>query len=429
MFTSPLDSHRLETLYNLKRNEIKYDLNVMKIFDEFLNKPHQDFSSFHVAGTNGKGSTASLIFNVIREKYRTGLYTSPHIRRFNERIFIHDREISDSEIEGFLNKVDGFIMDNMKVNRNPTFFEVTTELAFNAFKENKLDFGVIEVGLGGRLDATNVIDPKVSVITKIGFDHADRLGGTLQSIAFEKAGIIKNGKPTVTSEIKIEAINEIRSVARRRNSRLVEIRNSCKLDKINISEDGISFALKTDKNEYEIRSKLIGDFQIDNICSAVKSIEESGIDIDPTHIQDGISKARWPGRFEILRKDPRILIDCSHNPPAANSLSIAYNKMFNDNPIMLIGMLSDKDHYSYVRNIRKISNRVIFTRPAEPGRSLDPNILLSESGNLFKEAKVIEDPVEAYEYSKSLGESVLVTGSMYLVGVVAEIENMNTFPY
>jgi Folylpolyglutamate synthase len=103
--------------------------------------------------------------------------------------------------------------------------------------------------------------------------------------------------------------------------------------------------------------------------------------------------------------------------------------MFNDNPIMLIGMLSDKDHYSYVRNIRKISNRVIFTRPAEPGRSLDPNILLSESGNLFKEAKVIEDPVEAYEYSKSLGESVLVTGSMYLVGVVAEIENMNTFPY
>ncbi len=424
-----MDSHRLETLYNLKRNEIKYDLNVMKIFDEYLNKPHQSFSSIHIAGTNGKGSTASLVFNIIREKYRAGLYTSPHLRRFNERIFIHNREISDSEIESFLNKVENFIIDNMKVNRNPTFFEVTTELAFDAFKENKLDFGIIEVGLGGRLDATNVIVPKVSVITKIGFDHADRLGGTLQSIAFEKAGIIKNGKPTVTSEIKNEAIREIRSIARMRNSKLIEVRSSCKVDKINVSEDGLSFDLKTDKNEYEIKSKLIGDFQIDNICSAVKAIEESGIDLDPTHIQKGISKARWPGRFEIIRRDPRILIDCSHNPPAANSLSIAYSKMFNDNPVLLIGMLSDKDHYSYMRNIRKISNRVIFTRPAEPGRSLDPNILMAESGSLFKEAKIIEDPVEAYEYSKSLGEPLLVTGSMYLVGVVAEMENMNTSPY
>ena len=429
MFTSPLDSHRLETLYNLKRNEIKYDLSVMKIFDEFLNKPHQSFSSIHVAGTNGKGSTASLIFNIIRERYRAGLYTSPHLRRFNERIFVHDREITDLEIEDFLNKVDGFIKENIKNDRNPTFFEVTTELAFNTFKENKIDFGVIEVGLGGRLDATNVIEPRVSVITKIGFDHADRLGGTLQSIAFEKAGIIKNGKPTVTSEIKNEAISEIRTIAKRKNSKLTEIKNSCKVNNVSISEEGLSFDLKTDKNEYEIQSKLIGDFQIDNICSAVKAIEESGIDIDQTDIQNGIKKARWVGRFEIIRKAPRIILDCSHNPPAANSLSISYNKIFNDNPILLIGMLSDKDHYSYMRNIRKISNRVIFTRPAEPGRSLDPNILMTESGSLFKEAKVIEDPVEAYEYSKSLGEPLLVTGSMYLVGVVTEIENINTFPY
>ncbi len=424
-----MDSEKLESLYRLKRDEIKYDLNVMNIFDKFLGYPHKNFSSFHVAGTNGKGSTASLIFNIIRQRYKTGLYTSPHLRRFNERIFIHDREISDSEIEKFLDFIEPFIMENSKIGRNPTFFEATTELAFQAFNENRIDYGVIEVGLGGRLDATNVIEPEISVITKIGFDHADRLGGTLQSIAYEKAGIIKNGKPVITSENKDEAIKEIRFVAKRRNSKLVEIKNSCQIKNVSNTEDGLFFDLTTEKNEYEIKSRLIGEFQIDNICSAVKAIETSSIDLDPEQIQEGISKTRWAGRFEIIKKNPRILIDCSHNPPAANSLSLSYNKMFNDNPVLLVGMLSDKDHYSYVRNIRKISDHIIFTRPDEPDRSLDPRILYNESANLFNEVKVIQDPAEAYEYAKSLGKPIVVTGSMYLVGKIAEIENLNTYPF
>ncbi|EQD42841.1 folylpolyglutamate synthase, partial [mine drainage metagenome] len=199
----------------------------------------------------------------------------------------------------------------------------------------------------------------------------------------EKAGIIKKARPIVTSELKEEALKEIRYAAHSNNSRMTEVSKSCVVRNLDSSKDYLLFVLKTDKAEYSIESKLVGDFQVDNICAAIKAIEESGVDIDPDKIETGIANTRWPGRLEIIKKDPMVVVDCAHNPPAANSLSISYNKIFNEKPVLLIGMLLDKDHYSYIRNIRKISDHVVFTRPDEPERSLDPKILLSESSGIF----------------------------------------------
>lgn len=183
----------LDYLYNLKRAGIKYDLTVMREFADMLGHPERDFRSIHITGSNGKGSTSAFIYSILRQKFSVGVYTSPHLERFNERIIVDNEEVPDEYIDGFIEKYRPKFDELSKVNRNPTFFEVTTMMAFQYFKDRKVDYASVEVGLGGRLDATNIIMPEVSVIAQVGYEHADKLGCSLTSIAYEKAGIIKEG--------------------------------------------------------------------------------------------------------------------------------------------------------------------------------------------------------------------------------------------
>ncbi len=297
----------LDYLYNLKREGIKMDLKATMDFASHLGNPQNKFKVVHIAGTNGKGSIASFIYNILRQKYKTGMYTSPHLLDFNERIMLGLDPIPDSYIIDFVKSNRYYIEELAAQYRNPTFFETTTVMAFKYFADNNADYAAIEVGLGGRLDSTNIVDPEVSIIAQIGYEHYQRLGCSLTSIAHEKGGIIKKGKPVVLLDDKPEVVAEIRKIADVRNSRLVKISDYCSVKNLKYNLDGMAFTLKTPVEEYNIKTTNLGLFQIGNISSAVASMEllpqgSPGKNI----IEKGIMESRWPSRFEVISHRPQV---------------------------------------------------------------------------------------------------------------------------
>ena len=420
----------LEFLYSLKREGVKLDLDIMREFAPRLGNPQNKFKSFHIAGTNAKGSVSSFIYNIFRQRFSTGLYTSPHLVKFNERILVDKDFITNEYMETFMSKYLPVIIDLMKTRRNPTFFETTTLMAFDYFSSKKIEYGSIEVGLGGRLDSTNIINPEVSVICNIGYDHFDRLGCTLESIAYEKGGIIKNGKPVVLSDQKEEVVRTIRRISDLKNSRLFELSENSIASNVNQGIDGISFELKGMLDNYDIESRMLGSHQVKNIQTAILAAEVSGVDkIGRKEIEKGIREAIWPARMEIVSREPFVLVDCAHNPPAARALVTSYKKIFNEKTALLIGMLNDKDWYTFAHTISEIADEVIFTRPDEPERSLDPQEFSRYCGPFFKKSVIIEDIKEAYEYALQHYDRILVTGSIYLVGKIKEFTGSSLYPY
>ena len=420
----------LEFLYSLKREGVKLDLDIMREFAPRLGNPQNKFKSFHIAGTNAKGSVSSFIYNIFRQRYSTGLYTSPHLVKFNERILVDKDFITNEYMETFMSKYLPVIIDLMKTRRNPTFFETTTLMAFDYFSSKKIEYGSIEVGLGGRLDSTNIINPEVSVICNIGYDHFDRLGCTLESIAYEKGGIIKNGKPVVLSDQKEEVVRTIRRISDLKNSRLFELSENSTASNVNQGIDGISFELKGMLDNYDIESRMLGSHQVKNIQTAILAAEVSGVDkIGRKEIEKGIREAIWPARMEIVSREPFVLVDCAHNPPAARALVTSYKKIFNEKTALLIGMLNDKDWYTFAHTISEIADEVIFTRPDEPERSLDPQEFSRYCGPFFKKSVIIQDIKEAYEYALQHYDRILVTGSIYLVGKIKEFTGSSLYPY
>lgn len=420
----------LDFMYALSREGMKLDLEVMKSFSEMVGNPERDFKSVHIAGTNGKGSTSAYLYNILRQKFKAGLYTSPHLIKFNERIVLDRNQIEDSYIEDFISKYRPVIQELHQVNRNPTFFEVTTELAFKYFSEKKADFSSIEVGLGGRLDSTNIIMPEISVITQIGFEHADRLGCSLSSISFEKAGIVKKGIPVVLSDTKPEVVKTVSRVASLRNSEFIHVPKACKISEVKMDAHGTEFDLQTSSNSYHIRTRMIGDFQPSNIAATVLAIETlKDHNISATEIEKGIEETMWPARLEIINRDPLIILDSAHNPPAANALARSFKKIFNKKPVLVIGMLSDKDSFSYLSVMSSLTDEIIITTPNEKMRAVNPKTLAETASRMFRNVKVVYDPIEAYEYAKKISSCVLVTGSIYLVGEIKKHEKSSVISY
>jgi dihydrofolate synthase/folylpolyglutamate synthase len=420
----------LDYLYGLKREGIKMDLKATRDFAEHLGNPQNKFKSIHIAGTNGKGSIASYVYNILRQEYRTGMYTSPHLLDFNERIIMDTEPVPDQYIIDFMNSNREYIEKLAASYRNPTFFETTTVMAFKYFADRDAEYAAIEVGLGGRLDSTNIITPEVSIIAQIGYEHYQRLGCSLTSIAHEKGGIIKDTRPVILLDDKPEVVAEIQKIADVRNSRLVKVSEYCSVSDLKYNLDGMSFVLKTPVDEYNIKTSNLGMFQIKNVCTAVSAIEAL-----PTSrpgksiIERGISESRWPSRFEIISKEPLVIMDSSHNPPAASALVETFQKFVHKKPLLVIGMLDDKDYFSYMSILRKISDTVVLTTPDEPERAIDPEILGANIRHIFNEIKIIKDPIEAYNYAKSVSDCILVTGSMYLVGLLKKYLNSSVRPF
>lgn len=395
---------------------------------ELLGNPQKSLKVIHVAGTNGKGSTTSFIASMlIKQGYRVGIYTSPYIERFTERIKINNDEINEEEIaklvtdiEPLVEKISSEGMDH------PTEFEIITACAFKYFYEMKVDFVVLEVGLGGRFDATNVVDPVLSVITTISYDHMNVLGNSLAKIAFEKGGIIKSKRPVVIYPQEQEAMDVLLEIAHDKGSKVYNV-DEFNYEIVENNIDGIVFNIIGKKEYTGLKIKLLGEHQVLNALTALKSIEVlkgEGYKIENESIKKGLEEARWPGRFEIIKKDPLIVLDGGHNIQGIDSLVKGVKHYFPGKKIKIVcGMLKDKEYKSMLNMLFNISDFFITVTPDSP-RALSANDLKDEiikNGGSAIASKSIENAVEIAVDNVDSGEVMIFCGSLYMIGKVRTI--------
>ncbi|MBX7043926.1 MAG: bifunctional folylpolyglutamate synthase/dihydrofolate synthase [Ignavibacteria bacterium] len=426
MTSGRLTSYRecLDYLFNLERGGIKYDLSNIRKLLRFLGNPEKSFRSIHVAGTNGKGSVSSMIHSYLRETgIRSGLYTSPHISDFRERILCGSSFVSKQFVVDFTRRMRAQI-----VKIRPSFFEITTAMAFDYFRHRNVEIAVVETGLGGRLDATNVIDPVLSVITGISVDHVEYLGSTIAGIAREKAGIIKKGKPVVTGKLPPEAMSVIKEKAEGQGS---ELSDSWRLIRGEIKERNEK-GLKAVIGGGEYFIPEIGDFQFINAKTALTALRifcrESSIDFDPAAFGTSLMKisqnSNLHGRFEIISRKPSLtVLDVSHNLEALKNLRrnieyLKYKRLF-----IILGMMHDKDYCACIREISKTDADVILTRPRF-SRAADPELMMNcvkKNKDRFTAFQNLGDAVNHAMRSMRRNDLLVVTGSFFLAGEFLEI--------
>jgi dihydrofolate synthase / folylpolyglutamate synthase len=421
-------SEAVSYLYGLERFGIKLGLeNTLSLLD-FLGNPHLKFPSIHIAGTNGKGSVSAILGSILcHSDYKTGLYTSPHLVDFRERIRICGRWIEGDFILDFVNNL------KRKIEKEQyTFFEVTTALAFSYFALKEIDIGVIETGLGGRLDSTNVILPEVAIITTINYDHTDKLGTTLQQIAFEKGGIIKSGVPTVVMAEQKEVLNVLKSICRKRKSKLIHIEDAARWEINKSSILGSVFSFECDSIRYEnLKLNLAGSHQIKNAVASLTAIEElknKGWKIEKNGVREGLKKVDWRGRLEIFQKKPLVLLDVAHNPEGAKILVDSLKKMIPSKRITFIfGVVEGKDYPKMLSILKDYSHLIILTQPKYP-KMISPKLLAEELEKKKANYKVIPEIKEAFEFANEKTKSsdaICITGSHFTVGEFLEIFEKN----
>jgi dihydrofolate synthase/folylpolyglutamate synthase len=395
---------------------------------EALGNPHLRIPCVHIAGTNGKGSTAAMLDSILRAAgVRSGLYTSPHLERINERIRMDGADISDDAFAAAWTRVHAAIeglLASGKLSAHPTYFECITALAFVAFAEGGVEFAVYEVGLGGRLDSTNIVEPEVAIITSIDFDHESFLGHSIGEIAAEKAGIIKAGANVVSSVERPEARAVIAQRCKDVGARLVEIDEAWRIDSIQDS-DGLYRASATATQSQErlsIAPPLAGRFQMRNAlaaATAARLLAGRGFPIAQEAIERGIATVRWPGRLERLSQRPDVYLDGTHNPAGAKELVRFWGENFAGRRIILVyGAMRDKAVDEIAGLLFPAADFVVLTEPAQP-RAISAPLLAEMTAHLARKSTVIADPSKALERAIEMASSddaVFATGSLYLVG-------------
>lgn len=439
----------IDYLYGLQKYGIKLGLQKTEMILSAIGSPQNDFRSVHIAGTNGKGSVSAMTASILRSHgFKVGLFTSPHLVSFTERITVNGVQISESEVAHLTEEIKS-VITSLKV-EPPTFFEFVTAMAFLYFSRKGIDWGVIEVGMGGRLDCTNVIIPEASVITRISYDHKEFLGDTLTAIAGEKAGIIKKGIPVIASSQEKEAEDVIIKTASKQSSPLYlygrDFSAILKKSDINgVAFDYIDSELHAmNLSPLSLYTPLAGDHQLINSCLAAKTAyvllkhsKKNSISDILESIKSGLAATRWRGRLEIFSHDPLIMIDGAHNPDASEKLSHFLKSHLSRYRIILVtGIMSDKDIYGILKPLLPLCSEIIFTSP-NYGRAETPltlsDIALSEGFN-SKTAPTVKEALKmAVEIANSLKNSaesghsehrqplILITGSFYTIGEAMEV--------
>ncbi len=415
----------------------KFGLENISTISESLGNPHRAAPCVHIAGTNGKGSTAAMLESILRASgLRTGLYTSPHLEKINERIRINGEDISDDAFAAAWSAVHEKIESLMaagKLSAHPTFFECITAMAFVAFARNHVEFAVYEVGLGGRLDATNIVVPEVTVITPIDFDHENFLGHSIAEITGEKAGIIKPNVPVVsassrTTDIGKAAADVIAARCAEKHATLLEVDALWNLDNI-IAADGMYRADARSERFHvnlHIAPALPGRFQIQNALAAATAatvLAELGFPTNTASIEKGIATARWPGRLERLSSAPGIYLDGTHNPAGARELAKFWRENFAGRRIILVyGAMRDKAVDEIAGQLFPLADTVILTEPRQP-RAISASLLAEMTEHHAAKSVIIANPEQALERAIELANvnsaspaAVFATGSLYLVG-------------
>jgi len=392
---------------------------------ELLGNPHKKLRVIHVAGTNGKGSTAAMLASILSSAgYRTGMYISPHLFRNTERMTIDGIEITEEDFAEYATQVLSMVrLMGEKGLEEPTQFEMYTAMAFLYFERKKVDFAVVEVGLGGRFDATNAAEPLLSVITSIGYDHKDVLGDTIEKIAYEKAGIIKEGSMAVMyPQPYPEASAVIETVCREKGAILAE----ADIDSLILKDYGLSGQTVDFKyRDYDIRGMklpLIGDHQLYNAAvalTAIAELDKMGHRIEEAGIRKGIGSVKWPCRLSIVSIEPLILVDGAHNEDGINSLRNALLKYFGNRKIIfVIGMLRDKDYAYAIRKLMPMAYNVVAAEPFSE-RALSASAM-AEAVKPYCSSVISEPDIKkAIEKAKKLYEKdcmICICGSLYLAG-------------
>lgn len=411
--------------YNYKSS---LKLERMRRFTASLGDPQHHTRSIHIAGTKGKGSSASYIYSILRSAgFKTGLYTSPHLIDFRERIRVNNGLISEKDISSILDRIKDVVERSMKDDL-PTFFEVCTMLAYLYFKEKMCDFAVYEVGLGGRLDATNIIEPLVCAITPLSYEHTDKLGNTLEEIAGEKCGIIKSGSICVSAPQEKEALKVIEKTCRERASHLILVGRDIIFEEVRSGETEEVFNVFGIFGEYPLlKSRLIGSHQIMNAATAIGVIEGlrlGGITVPADAIREGIQDARWEGRLEVIKRHPYIVLDGAQNRASAHVLANAVKKIFKYGKLILIlGVSKDKDIKGILEELMPISGYIILTKSNMAARAMEPAMIeeAAEKINNVKDMTITSNVEDALKKALSRADKddlVLVTGSLFVVGEV-----------
>ncbi|MBW1847306.1 MAG: bifunctional folylpolyglutamate synthase/dihydrofolate synthase [Deltaproteobacteria bacterium] len=410
----------LEKMFGLRRFGIKLGLGTIRSILKSLGNPHHNFHCIHVAGTNGKGSVASTLASIlIACGYKTGLYTSPHLVNFNERICANNKPISNKNVVESYEAVNRVHHGN----REPTFFEFTTAMAFYEFGKQNVDFAVIETGMGGRLDATNIIKPSLSIITNISVEHREYLGNTIAEISGEKGGIIKKNIPVVTGVRQKSAIAVLRKIAGDKSAPFYLLRDAFKVRK----NQGGAFTYFGMKHKWpNMKAGLQGKYQIDNLAlvlAACEVLENKIPNLSLQKIQKGLSLHKWPGRLEVVSTSPYIMLDGAHNLIAARNLSKFLKTDLADKKITLIvGMLDDKPYTAMLKTLLPVCDKVVLTSP-KIDRALPAEKLLPVARKLTPNIQMIPDVEKAIRHAiknASSDSAICIAGSLYVVGEAKE---------
>ena len=426
-----------EKLTQYKYDTSTFDLKRMEEMMAFAGNPHKKGKCAHITGTKGKGSTATIIASVFKELgLKTGLFTSPHLIYLGERMKVNDRMISQTMFVQLINRVKPYIDRIILKNPTlmPTFFEIVTAIAFLYFEKKKADISVLEVGMGGRLDSTNIILPEISVITPVGYDHTDRLGQTLDKIAFEKAGIIKEGVPVISSIQEPDALTVISKTCNEKRSLLYLVGEDILIYDIKVAQRngiyGTECVIETWRNSYkDIFLPLVGRHQVENCAAAIGSLEvlsgKDVIKVDSELITNALAEIRCPARIEVISEKPLIIVDTAHTVASMKILRESIKENFSYRKLVLVlGLSSDKDTEGVLKEIACITDDLILTRTGNPREAEPEQMAVIVKRFFHKNLMVIEDIDEALKEAKEIAKNddlICITGSFFLAGKVRVI--------
>ncbi len=419
-----------EAVLRVSHIEANYDLRRVFQLLERVGNPHLKAKSLHITGTNGKGSTSAMLAAVLAAAgYKAGLYTSPHLISMRERFSVNGRQISEDETARIMSglKPEIEVVNAEGAYGRLTVFEILTVLAFAWFAEQKCDFQVLEVGMGGRFDATNVIQPEVCLLTSISLDHTEILGDTIAKIAFEKCGIIKPGCVVVSHPQPTEASQVINETCRAKKVKLIQTGREVSSRGVSHNLHNQSMIVKGRLDDYTLTIPLLGQHQLDNAAAAVAALEvliERGFPISKGAMTEGLAKVEFAGRLQIAGERPWIVLDGGHNPGAAKKLKEALQEYFKPmRSILVIGMSADKDMAGVAAALSPVFDQVITTRSDNP-RSAKPEMLAELFKAQGKHVTTSENIPQALAQARQTAEQndlICVTGSLFVVGEALKI--------
>jgi len=402
-------------LYGLQKYGIKFGLSKTENLMAAMGNPHNGEVYIHIAGTNGKGSIAAFLSSILKEAgYRVGLYTSPHLVRFTERFRVNGKEISKKDVVDLVNIFREKIIED----EPPTFFEFTTAMALQYFAQQETDIAIMEVGMGGRLDATNIIMPKITIISNIAMEHQFFLGNTLLQIAREKAGIIKPGVPLITGARRRKVVELFRNTCESKGAPMIRIGEQVRY---RYGPSGLNYYGLWHKWK-NLKIGLQGRFQARNAATALAAAEQLsqlGFPVADEAFNKGVREACWPGRMHIIGDGPRILLDGAHNPRAMQVLAhTVKTEMEYDRLIVVIGVMEDKDTRSILKQIVSLADHVIYTRP-KYSRAAEPSVLYGYGKLEHNSGQIVARLDKAIEKAKAMAgpsDLILICGSLFTVG-------------